>query len=173
MGCTHWPLKYDLKNKSIIIEAFQILLITYDPDHMQDPSSVVDKDQAASLRTAAACQNTAAPSDSLRVDSRGVPVVFHRRHTWAALGNWPWGSAGLGDKKMFRREDRILFLSLSAHRMGLTIKRRPPPLLSPLVEVAAGAHEAAHHGGDDGHKQQDGGGDASYGGWAEGQSSNF
>lgn len=82
---------------------------------MQDPSSVEDKEQAASLRTAGACQNTVVPSDSLRVDSRDVLVVFHKRHTWAALGNWPWGSAGLWDKKMFRREDRIIFLSLSAH----------------------------------------------------------
>lgn len=105
-------LKYDFK--TLFKKAFQILLITYYPDHMQDPSSVEDKDQAASLRTAGACQNTVVPSDSLRVDSRDVLVVFHKHHTWAALGNWPWGSAGLWDKKMFRREDRIIFLS-SAH----------------------------------------------------------
>lgn len=70
---------------------------------------------------------------------------------------------GWGTKKMLSCEDRIILLWL-----GLTIKRCPPPLLSPLVEVTAGAHEAAHHGRDDGHKQEDGGGDASYGGWAEG-----
>lgn len=145
-----------------------MLLITYYPDHMQDPSSVVDKAQAASLRTAGACQNTVVPSDNLRVDSRDVPVVFHKRHTWAAPGNWPWGSAGLWDKKMFSCEDRIIVLLLSAHQTGLTIKRCPPPLLSPLVEVTAGAHEAAHHGRNDGHKQEDGGGDASYGGWTGG-----
>lgn len=56
---------------------------------------------------------------------------------------------------------------VTGHGDLLGIKRCPPPLLSPLVEVTAGAHEAAHHGRDDGHKQEDGGGDASYGGWAE------
>lgn len=136
---------------------------------MQDPSSGAGKDRAASLRTAGACQNTAVPSGNLRAVSRGFPVVCRKRHTWAAPGNWPWGCAGLWDGNVLSWEDRIPFsLSLSAHRTGLTIKRCPPPLLSPLVEVTAGAHEAAHHGGDDGHKQEDGGGDASYGGWAEG-----
>lgn len=85
-----------LKNKK---KTCQILLITHYPDHRQDPSSVADKNQAASVRTAGACRNTVAPSDNPRVDSRDVPVVFHKHHTWAALGNWPWGSAGLGDKK--------------------------------------------------------------------------
>lgn len=68
-------------------------------DRMQDPSSAVDRDQAASLRTAGACQNTGAPSGSQHEDSRDAPAVFRKRRTWAALGNWPWGSAGLWDKK--------------------------------------------------------------------------
>lgn len=95
------------------------MLVTYYPDHMQDPSSGAGKDRAASLRTAGACQNTAVPSGNLRVDSRGFPVVFRKRHTWAAPGNWPWGSAGLWDGNVLGCEDRIPFsLSLSAHRHG-------------------------------------------------------
>lgn len=135
---------------------------------MQDPPSVVDRERAASLRIAGACRSTAAPWDSLRADSRDVPVVSHRRRTWAALGSWPWGSAGLWDAETLSCEDRTSFSWLRASGRPLTVERCPPPLLSPLVEVTAGAHEAAHHGGDDGHKQEDGGGDARYGGWAVG-----
>lgn len=81
---------------------------------MRDPSSAVDTDQAASLRTAGACRNTAVPSDSLRVDSRDVPVVFHKRHTWAALGRWPWGSAGLWGKDRVSCRGTILLVPLPA-----------------------------------------------------------
>lgn len=66
---------------------------------MQDPSGEVDKVQAASLGTVGACHGTGAPLDKLHVDTQRVPVVFHKRHTWAPLGNWPWGSAGLWVKK--------------------------------------------------------------------------
>lgn len=66
---------------------------------MQDPSCEVDKVQAASPGTAGACQDTVAPLDNLRVDTQRVPVVFHRHRTWAPLGSWPWGSAGLWVKK--------------------------------------------------------------------------
>lgn len=66
---------------------------------MQDPSCEVDKVQAASPDTAGAFQDTAAPLDNLRVDTQRVPVVFHRRHTWAPLDSWPWGYAELWVKK--------------------------------------------------------------------------
>lgn len=62
---------------------------------MQDPSCVVGKVQAASLGTAGAFRGTGAPSDNLHVGTQTVPAVFHKRHTWAPLGSWPWGCAGL------------------------------------------------------------------------------
>lgn len=55
-------------------------------------------DRAASLDSVEACQGTAVPLDNLHEDTQMVPVVFHKHHTWAPLGNWPWGSAGLGAK---------------------------------------------------------------------------
>ncbi len=66
---------------------------------MQDPSGVADKVQAASLGTAGACQGTGEPLDNLHADTQRVPVVFHKRHTWAPPGSWPWVSAGLWVKK--------------------------------------------------------------------------
>lgn len=66
---------------------------------MQDPSCVGDTAQAASLGIAGACQDTGVPLDNLHADTQRVPVVFHRHHTWALLGNWTWGSAGLQVKK--------------------------------------------------------------------------
>lgn len=80
-----------IKNVEIMSNAY--------PGCMQGPSGVVDKVQAASSGTVEACQGTGVPWDNLRVDSQRVPVVFHRRHTWAPLDNWPWGSAGLWVKK--------------------------------------------------------------------------
>lgn len=62
---------------------------------MQDPLGVVDTVQAASLDTVGAFQGTAAPLDKLHADNRRGPVVFHKHHTWAPVGSWPWGSAGL------------------------------------------------------------------------------
>lgn len=66
---------------------------------MQDPLGVVDTVQAASLDTVVACQGTGAPLDNLHLDTQMVPVVFHMHRTWAPLGSWPWGSAGLWVKK--------------------------------------------------------------------------
>lgn len=60
---------------------------------------MVDKVQAASSGTVGACQGTGAPLDNPRVDTQRVPVVFRKRHTWAPLGSWPWGSAGLWGKR--------------------------------------------------------------------------
>lgn len=69
------------------------------PDCMQDPSGVDDTVQAASLGTAEAYLDTAAPLDNLDVDTQRVLVAFHKHHTWAPLGSWPWGSAGLRVRK--------------------------------------------------------------------------
>lgn len=65
-----------------------------EPGCMQDPLGVVDTVQAASSDTVGAFQGTGAPLDKLHADSRRGPVVFHKRHTWAPVGSWPWGSAG-------------------------------------------------------------------------------
>lgn len=62
---------------------------------MQDPSGVADKVRAASSGTVGACRGTEAPLDNLGVDTRWVPVVYRKHRTWAPLGSWPWGSAGL------------------------------------------------------------------------------
>ena len=70
------------------------------PGCMQDPSDVVDKVRAASSGTAGACRGTAAPSDNLHAHTQWVLVVFHKHHTWAPLGSWPWGSAGLRVRKV-------------------------------------------------------------------------
>lgn len=62
---------------------------------MRDPLGVVDTVQAASLDTVVAYRDTGVPLDTQHVDTQRVPVVFHKHHTWAPLGSWPWGSAGL------------------------------------------------------------------------------
>lgn len=62
---------------------------------MQDPSGVVDTVQAASSGTEGAYQGTGAPLGNLDVDTQRVPAVSRRHRTWAPLGSWPWGSAGL------------------------------------------------------------------------------
>lgn len=56
---------------------------------------MVDKVQAASLGIEAAYQGNVGPLDNLDVDTQRALVVFHKRHTWALLDSWPWGSAGL------------------------------------------------------------------------------
>lgn len=77
-----------------IIPLWRKLCWSY-PGCMQDPLGVVDTVQAASLDTEVAYQDTGEPLDNRHEDTQTVPVVFHMHHTWAPLGSWPLGSAGL------------------------------------------------------------------------------
>lgn len=82
-------------NKVIISSIINNIYCYSYPGCMQDPSGVVDRVQDASQGTVVACRGTGAPLDNLHVDTQRVPVVFRKRHTWAPLGSWPLGSAGL------------------------------------------------------------------------------
>lgn len=66
------------------------------PGCMQDlPLHMGGRAQAASWDSVGASRGTGVPLDTHGADSQRVPVVFHKRHTWAPLGSWPWESAGL------------------------------------------------------------------------------
>lgn len=64
------------------------------PGCKQDPACVVDTVRGASSGIVVAYQDNVGPYENLDVDTQRAPVVFHKRHTWAPLDSWPWGSAG-------------------------------------------------------------------------------
>lgn len=71
---------------------------------MQGPSCVGRTAPPASWGSAGACRDTGAPLDNSGEDTQTALVVFRRRRTWALLGNWTWGYAGLQVKRNTQRE---------------------------------------------------------------------